>query len=101
MSRYTILKDPEGVEVAGVEITSVAELNRALEENATRVSRAEANLKMIMAATPKDLFPEDEQGSTLEKLSFAIDTALEEYEDAISERTRLYVIELNSESINK
>lgn len=97
MSRTTILNG--NIEICGVEINNAASLPSAIYEAETRVARAKGNLKMIAAATPKDMFPEDENGSTLEKFTYAFDTAMEELEEANAELTKLYIIDVNSENI--
>ena len=97
MSKYTKI-DKEAF-IYGVSIDRASELKEAIEEAQERVNAAKAHLRTLVAATPKDMFPDNAEGSTFEKLSFTFDKATEEYEDAVQELTRLYVIKANEENI--
>ncbi len=97
MSRETYLKGDIGI--CGVEVNHSYELERRIEEATKEVEDAKARIKMLIAGTPKDLFPSDQDGTTLEKLGWETDAAFEAYEDAMSTLQRLYVIDTNKDCI--
>jgi hypothetical protein len=97
MSTYTYLKGD--VELYGVEITDKAQLRNAIQEAEEDYANAKDRIKMLAAATPKDVFPSDEDGTTMEKLGWELDAAFEWLEEAHSKLVKLYAIELNSDAI--
>ena len=97
MSRETYLKGDIGI--CGVEVNHSYELADRIEQAQKEVEDAKARIKMLIAGTPKDLFPSDEEGTTVEKMNWETDAAFEALEDAMSTLQRLYVIDLNKDCI--
>ena len=97
MSRETYLKGDIGI--VGVEVNHDYEVASRIEEAQRDVEDAKAKIKMLIAGTPKDLFPSDENGTTLEKLGWETDAAFEAYEEALTRLTKLYTIEINKDCI--
>ena len=97
MARETTLKGEIGI--CGVEVNHDYELNERIAKAEQEVENAKARIKMLIAGTPKDLFPSDEEGTTIEKLGWETDAAFEWLEEAMATLQKLYVIDVNRDCI--
>jgi hypothetical protein len=93
MSRYTKIKD---CEIPGVEFNKPTDdIEDAIERKTDNIQYYKEKFKMLAACTPKDMFPED----TMFELNKEFDDIFECLVEEISERSRLYIIDLNRKDI--
>lgn len=93
MSRYTKIKD---CEIPGVEFNKPTDnIEYAIEKRNDNIQYFKEKLKILASCTPKDMFPEN----TINELNQEFDDIFECLVDEISERARLYIIDLNKDDI--
>lgn len=94
MSVSTIARAYKGeVEISGVQINSYSELKDKLEDNSNSMSEVKNKIRQICACTPKDMFPEDSEGSTLWKLNNELDELFEYLSELEWDRARLMTLQ--------
>lgn len=97
MSASSLLKGE--VEIYGVEVTTPNRIDSEIEKAREDVELYKQKISMLVSATPKDIFPSDSEGTTMEKLGWELDSLFEAYDEAFSRLTKLYVIQLNSDTL--
>ena len=94
MSRCTIIKD---CEIPGVEFNKPTDdIEDAIERKTDNIQYYKEQLKMLAACTPKDMFDSED---IMSELNGEFDDIFECLEEEISERARLYIIDLNRDDI--
>lgn len=94
MSRCTIIKD---CEIPGVEFNKPTDnIEDAIESKNDNIQYYKEKLKMLAACTPKDMFDSED---IMFELNQEFNDIFECLVEEISERSRLYIIDLNRNDI--
>ena len=94
MSRCTIIKD---CEIPGVEFNKPTDdIEDAIESKNDNIQYYKEKLKMLAACTPKDMFNSED---IMFELNQEFNEIFECLVEEISERSRLYIIDLNRNDI--
>ena len=91
MSRSLLIKYAHGSEtICGVYINSYYELEEKIKDQEEWYNKCKEKLRQLASCTPKDMFPENNNGDTLTLLNREFDDTIESMEETINHLNNLY-----------
>ena len=91
MSRSLLIKYAHGSEtVCGVYINSYYELEEKIKDQEEWYNKCKEKLRQLASCTPKDMFPETNDGDTLTLLNREFDDTIKSMEETINHLNSLY-----------
>ena len=91
MSRSLLIKYAHGSEtICGVYINSYYELEEKIKDQEEWYNKCKEKLRQLASCTPKDMFPENNDGDTLTLLNREFDDTIESMEETINHLNNLY-----------